>query len=653
MTIANKKNFGIQPLFDIANMITEITGNQFSEKHRSMLENRLKKRAIDLNLTGLDDYLDYFRHNHDEETKQLVSILTTHHTFFFREFGHFEYLEEKVLPELIPIVRARPDKKIRVWSAACSRGHEVYSLSMFLDFYLKKMAPDLTFEVLGTDIDPESLALAKNGVYTRKEIKEAPLNFLADHWARGTGPIADFVKVKNYLRAKTRWETFNLLKFPHGFQEMFDIIFCRNVYIYFSSEQIKQSTNGLMRHLFPHGHLFVGISESLTGLNLALNAVGPSIYRHLAYNSSAPKKTINSPHSLTSNNPQTNTSNRPTLTLVKDSKSTDSLGSPVPQKTLSSAHLQPSVTFKEVLRVVCVDDSPSIIALLKKILSVADGFEVVATANNGIEAQAKIKEFKPDVVTLDIHMPQQTGIEYLLNNYKSDHPPVIMVSSVSRDESDLAIKALSLGASDYVEKPALSNLTEMGDEIRRKLRSAYRNQVIYKNKVEITLDQSFKKVSQITHPEKCLRILFGTLSDKKRMAAVINELGRNQPQTFIFLDAKNIQESQLAKDFPFNCKIISAWPERGSIDSFYLAEANAMLDKISIQTKSTPVSILVFGEVSQKLELLLKDWKTCQILLEDLGSKRNQKHGFKHLASDTVPTTSFAYMSCEFLGRKA
>jgi chemotaxis protein methyltransferase CheR len=647
MSIANRKDPLNRPLFEIAHRITEITGNQFSEKHRSMLENRLKKRAIDLRLSGLDDYLDYFKHNQDDEVKHLISLLTTHHTFFFREFGHFEYLEEKVLPDLIPIARARADKKITIWSAACSRGHEVYSLGMFLDFYLKKMAPDLNYEILGTDIDPESVAFAKNGVYSRKEIKEAPLIYLADHWARGTGPIVNFVKVKTSLRTHTRWDVFNLLKFPQGFHEMFDIIFCRNVYIYFNSEQIKHSTSELMRHLHPHGHFFVGISESLTGLNLPINTVGPSIYRHLGFVLPTVRKFPAGIDATVNNGTKAN------LTLVKDLKSSVDSKPAVETHPTKTSGIMASSSFKDILRVVCVDDSPSIITLMKKILSLDEGFDVVGIANNGLEAHTKIKELKPDVVTLDIHMPQQTGIEYLVNSYKGDHPPVIMVSSVSRDESDLAIKALSLGASDYVEKPALSNLPEIGEEIRRKLRSAYRNQVQYKHKVQITLDEAFKKVSKVTHPDKCVRIIIGTMSDKKRISSVVNELGRNQPPTFILLDAKTIQEPQLAKDFPFNCTLIGEWPDDCRVDSIYIAEANSVIGKISTKARGLPASFMVFGEVSPKLDLLMKEWKISQVLLEDLGTKRNQKNGLKYLASDVVPATSFAYMSSEYLGRKA
>jgi chemotaxis protein methyltransferase CheR len=124
------------------------------------------------------------------------------------------------------------------------------------------------------------------------------------------------------------------------------------------------------------------------------------------------------------------------------------------------------------------------------------------------------------------------------------------------------------------------------------------------------------------------------------------------PPTFILFDTKNVHDSVLTKDLPFVCKTITQWPDKSSVDNLFVAEASTMLGKITTLAKTLPVSILVFGEVSTTLEPLIKDWKSSQVLLEDLGSKRNIKNVLKHLAHDTVPATSFAYMSSEFLGRK-
>lgn len=662
-------------IFDIAEMVSEITGNQFAEKHRSMLENRLKKRALDLNLMNIDNYINYFNTHKDAEIKTLVSVLTTHHTFFFREFIHFEYLEEKAIPELIPIVRSRPDKKLKVWCAAASKGHEVYSLAMFLNVVLDRMAPDLTFEVFGSDIDPESINIGKNGVYTRKETKEIPLLYLADHWAKGTGEIADFVKAKNSLRSKTRWEVMNLLDIAKSFSEKFDIIFCRNVFIYFSPSQIEQSCTNLLDHLNPHGFFFVGTSESITSLNLPITTVGPSTYRKASYlklkiDTVSLKKegTANTAKTILSakNVPLKNLNNFPASKNAAIANSNTSTSNPKnstisgnsPNSANSTVSINPAAAentyIKEKLKVLCVDDSPSILTLLKKVFSIDESFEVVGTAGNGIEAALKIKELQPDVITLDIHMPEQTGIEYLQKNFNSNHPPVVMVSSVSREESELALKALNLGASDYVEKPALSNMETVGDELKRKLRSAYRNRQFYQNRKVLSLDESFKKHVIINKPENFLRIVFGQMSDKKRINEFIKELGSNQPPTLVIVEAKNLDAKHIQNDFNFAHVYISEKPKEAlKANKIYIASSENFNTIIDSKTKNIPTSILIFGETSRQNIDFFKNWDSAQILAEDLGPKRNSQNPLLSMNSDIVPTTSFAYMSCEFLGRKS
>jgi chemotaxis protein methyltransferase CheR len=611
---------------EIAKIISKITGNQFSVKHTSMIEFRLKKRCQELKLSNIEEYYSFFKIHQTTELKYLISLLTTHHTFFFREFSHFQFLEEKALPLIIPIVRLRKDKKIRVWSAACSKGHEVYSLAMFLNLNLKQMAPDISYEILGSDIDHESLEYAQNGVYSRKEINEVPLSYLDNHWVRGTGDISEYVKAKSSLRDQTRWMPLNLLTLPENFSTKFDLIFCRNVFIYFNGEQIKQSSLALLKHLEPHGYYFIGLSESLNNLDLPLISQGPSVY-----------KPIQKSNLIITPEPAA-IKNNPTKPLAP--KINSNFTSPT----------EPPV--KDILKVFCVDDSPSIIILLKKILTKEYGFEVVGTATNGIEAAAGVKNLKPDLMTLDIHMPIQSGIEYLKKNFNSVHPPVIIMSSVSREESELALTALHSGASDYVEKPALANLNEISEEIRRKLRSAYRSQVIFKQKTNLNLDDSFKKTIKIKNPENFLRIIITSLSNKQRVETLIHEFGSNQPPTFILLDGAKENLHKLAETYSFSKKIITAWPDSAlKCNEIYFADAQQFNSLLTQKVKDIPTSILAIGELSPKLKTLADKWSKFQILIEDLGTNENKNHPFREIKTDIVPFTSFAYMSCEFFGR--
>ncbi len=633
---------------EISKLITQITGNQFNEKQKSMVELRLQKRCLELKIQGLENYYHYFKAHQQNEINSLVSLLTTHHTFFFREFLHFQYLEDHVLAALIPIVRQRPDKKIRIWSAACSKGHEVYSLAMFFDFMLKQLAPDLSYHILGSDIDAESLTIAHNGVYSRKDIKEVPMNFLDNHWDRGAGEISDFVKVKNSLKANVSFKKMNLLSIPDDFTARFDIIFCRNVFIYFDANQVKASSIELIKHLEPHGYYFIGISESLTGLNLPLVSRGPSIYTKLSVLSN--QNSVGGQTTMSNQAKQ-----KPVTTPASASKL---IPSPTPAAPVAVAAPSPTIVpfenleKKSTLRVLCVDDSVSILSLLGKILSPEEGFEVVGTANDGSEIAEKIRTLKPDIITLDIHMPNQTGVEYLQKNFYSGHPPVVMVSSVSREESNLALQALQSGASDYVEKPALSNIRDVSDEIRRKLRSAYRSRLYIQNKNSLKLDESFQKSVQIQYPHKFIRIILAQLSDKARLQAIIKECGKQQPPTFILLDGAKDTLEGFAQTIGFRNKTVGTWPTQAlQADEIFIADAKQFSTYFSSRVKEIPASILIMGEVSPNLSNVLENWKQAQILVEDLGPKSNGHSPFRKYQTDIVPVTSFAYMSVEFLSK--
>lgn len=658
MSLVSKSSIKKSDAIDeIAKIISQITGNQFSDKHQSMIEFRLQKRCLDLKIDGIENYFNYFKANQNTEVNNLVSLLTTHHTFFFREFMHFQYLEDHALPELIPIIRQRPDKKIRVWSAACSKGHEVYSLAMFLDFTLKQMAPDLSYHVMGSDIDTESLSHAYNGVYSRKDIKEVPMNYLNNHWDRGAGEVSEYVKARSTLRNNVSFKQMNLLSFPPNFNDKFDVIFCRNVFIYFDQDQIKKSSTELLRHLEPHGHYIVGLSENVSNLGLPVISKGPSIFRKLSVvDTKATPATTPAPTATataTRNREAGTIKSTPSLQAVVQATSANS-SSPSTNTTNASAALAaaPTVERKEILRVLCVDDSPSILNLLENILKFDGGFEVVGKATHGLEATEKIRDLKPDVITMDIHMPVQNGVEYLQKNFKVGHPPVVIISSVSREDSELALQALNYGASDYVEKPALSNIKEVSEEIVRKLKCAYRNKVISTNKSHLRLDESFRRTNTIKDPKNFIRVILSSLSDKAKVQSIIKELGTNQPPTFILFDGVKDTLEGFAKSIGFKNKAISSWPTNMlTPDEVYIADAKQFSSQLSSKVKEIPASILVMGEVSPNLKGVIEKWKKAQVLLEDLGPKGNLQSPFKTLSTDIVPATSFAYMSIEFLSK--
>lgn len=599
----------------VSTVVHKISGNRLGEKQYYMIETRIKKRMMELGIKDADEYLKYIDHNIDSESYVLVGLITTHHTFFFREFPHFEILKAK-LPELVAAVKKRGEKTLSIWSAACSRGHEVYSLAMFLDYHLPHIDPTITFKILGTDIDGESVKIANNGVYNQSEIKEIPMNFLGNNWAKGTGEIAMFAKVKHNLKSKCEFRMGNLLKMNETVKnEKFDVIFCRNVFIYFENHQIEAIAKDLMSHLRPTGIFFSGISEPLSGLKVDVQSIGPSSYTH----KSAPLETLKS----------------------------EKMPTPMAAK-------MPEVFRPTLLKVLCVDDSPSILTLLKKVLTAEAGFEIVGTAINGKDAMEKMKTLKVDLMTLDIHMPEMDGITYLEKNYNKSHPPVMIISSASRADSDTAMKALKFGASDYVEKPALSNLEERGEEIRTKLRSIATD--VHKKVSVSSFDKENEKQFVITSPEKKMRIIMGSLSHLPLLKGFFHGMDRSQPPTVIFFEGQGEILEAIVKehknDFKNPVYFLESMDTKLETNCIYFADFKKCFEWFYKKYSSTPASMLVYGNTSAHMAKEVMQWKGCQILLEDLGGQENLKHPLKSVSTDVVPATSFFYMSCRYLSMK-
>ncbi len=481
---------------EIADIMLQLTGVQFFDKQSGMIQSRLFKRMIELNFKETAAYLRYLKENYSTESKILVSLLTTHHTFFFREFFHFDFLLKEGLNKIIADLRAQNQNKIRIWSAACSQGQEVYSLALFLEYHLPLIAPDISYEILGTDIDIDCIKIAKNGVYRFEQIKEIPSLYQGKHWQKGTGDIEKFVRIKENIRNHCQFMTSNLFDMSLLMGQNFHFIFCRNVFIYFNQIQISSVSKNMLNLLHPGGYLFLGLSESLNGVDIAVEQTGPSIYLK----------------------PKAETFNK--------------------QASFKPSQVQPAFAPVEKaapIRVVCVDDSPIILTLLKKILTAEYGFDVVATASNGMEARDVIQKLKPDVVTLDIHMPLMTGVDYLRQFYSDSHPPVIMVSSVSREEVEYGVESLILGATDFIEKPSLSTLQEKSDEIRTKLRCAHAFNTQNSKEDLIDLVKKFRVDFSSVGNSGLVRVSVSGLGELQKIRTMISQMGDKFPPFIILL----------------------------------------------------------------------------------------------------------------------
>lgn len=458
-------------IVDVCASISKLTGNIMSEKQWPMVETRLRRRFLELKITTPEEYKEYWKKNNVQENNQLIGLLTTHFTSFFREFPHFEWIS-KDLPNMVASARKEGRNTLKFWSAAASKGQEVWSLCMWLDFHLSKIDPKMNWMVYGSDIDPVSIKEAENGVYHRRELETAPRHLWEKHWIRGTGDISDWYKIKANLKAHTKFQTNNLLNISMPNNEKFDLIMCRNVLIYFDRANQEKISLSLLKYLTPNGTLITGMSESLSGMGLPIRGLSASVYK-----------------------PQT----APVIELVEIPKSKERpLALPVPMKIL------------------CVDDSPTVISILKKILSTPE-FEVVGIAQNGEEAIQKMEQLKPDAITLDLHMPIMDGLEFLKKSGAARKIPVVLVSSVGREHGQLMGPLQEQGVSDYVEKPTLTNMKIMGDELIQKLKMAWITKKTFPGVQSIPVKSSFKQ-------RPCGHIAFNFAgSDKNNLIHVLSQ----------------------------------------------------------------------------------------------------------------------------------
>lgn len=249
-----------------------------SEKH-ALVASRLGKRLRQLGLGCVDEYCKRLRGPQGEdELGLLVDLLSTNHTMFFREREHFDFMTGTILPEWHQrLVLAR--RPLRVWSAASSSGEEGYTISIVISEFLRSHGA-LQWELHGTDISTRVLEKARNAIYQGDALKQLPSpEILRRYFQRGVGEYEGRYRVRPELRQHATFHHLNLFQPQYPFPPGFQIIFCRNVMIYFDTESQQHLIDRLTQNLAPGGYLLVGHSESLLAVKHSLKQVRPSIYR--------------------------------------------------------------------------------------------------------------------------------------------------------------------------------------------------------------------------------------------------------------------------------------------------------------------------------------------------------------------------------------
>lgn len=260
-------------------LIYNVCGIKMPPHKRSMLEARLRKRLRFLGLSSYEAYRD-FLFSHDgmvEELTNMIDVVTTNKTDFFREPRHFDFLIETVLPDLIPATGAGIDRPLRLWSAGCSTGEEPYTLAMFLEEFRWDNKP-LNYKIVGTDISTQVLEKAVQGIYHKDKIEPVPDAFRKKYLLKSRDKESPQVRIIPEIRAKTRFQRLNFMDETFNVSEPQDIIFCRNVIIYFDRLTQEKFLARLCSCLLPGGYLFMGHSETLSGMPLPLRQLAPAVY---------------------------------------------------------------------------------------------------------------------------------------------------------------------------------------------------------------------------------------------------------------------------------------------------------------------------------------------------------------------------------------
>jgi chemotaxis protein methyltransferase CheR len=250
------------------------SGIKMNEAKTALLQSRIMRRMRILNLNSYDAYMKYLQNNYDDEITNFINAMTTNKTDFFREGQHFEYLKSVVFPEF----ESAGKKEIRIWSAGCSTGEEPYTIAMTVHDYFRDRK-NINLKILATDIDTQVLTKAYEGIYKADVLAELKADYLKEYFFRGTGANAGSFKVKPFLHDMITFRRLNLLDGQFPMKNRINIIFCRNVIIYFDKETQKRLFEKMYNVLADDGYLFIGHSENLSNVNPNFRHLGRTIYR--------------------------------------------------------------------------------------------------------------------------------------------------------------------------------------------------------------------------------------------------------------------------------------------------------------------------------------------------------------------------------------
>lgn len=259
----------------ISQLVGERTGIVLSDAKRQMVYGRLSRRLRQLKLTKFSEYCDLLTSGHEGELIEFTNAITTNLTAFFRENHHFEHLKNTVLSDLIR--KNAHTKRLRIWSAGCSSGEEPYSIAMCVREMLPKSS-GWDVKILATDLDSNMVQRGKNGVYTAERVEGLTAARMKKWVKRGKGENSDKVRMSDDLREMITFKELNLME-GWPMKGPFDLMFCRNVVIYFNKDTQRELFDRYADLLANDAHLYIGHSESLNKVTERFKLLGKTIYQ--------------------------------------------------------------------------------------------------------------------------------------------------------------------------------------------------------------------------------------------------------------------------------------------------------------------------------------------------------------------------------------
>lgn len=264
----------------LSRFIHEHWGIKIPPAKKFLLEGRIRKR---MRMLGIDSFHKYCRYLFSskglaQEPLEMIDLVTTNKTDFFREPAHFKILSDRLLPELYRKFGIRSSMPLKVWSAGCSTGEEPYTIAMVLEEF-SLLTPGFHYSVFASDISKRVLETARIGIYEEEKITPIPIGLRKKYLLRSKDAAKRQIRVNGTLRNKIHFERLNLLEDSLSIPKPFHVIFCRNVLIYFDHPTQEKIVKSFVSSLLPGGILILGHSEHLTRMDVSLKSLAPTVYR--------------------------------------------------------------------------------------------------------------------------------------------------------------------------------------------------------------------------------------------------------------------------------------------------------------------------------------------------------------------------------------